>query len=103
MSQGWTERRYVIMAVIKPTTIVDDSAHSGDFHGVSVAETGGAASVTVELRDATVGGQLLVAPIIIPASGHVSVMFGGQLASTSVYVNVTGTGTLSGVLLTAVV
>ncbi len=90
------------MAVVVPTTIVENSAHVGKYDGVSVAETGGVATVTIELRDSTVGGQLLIAPICVPAMGHVTVLFGGQLGASSVYVNVSGTGTLSGVLLTAV-
>ncbi len=89
---------------LKTTVIVDDSAHAVEFDGFSISETGASASVTVTFRDTTVGGALLHAPVIVPAGGLVTAVFPLSVALTggSVYVDVSGTGTLSGVLYTRV-
>ena len=88
--------------IVQQHIITDDTAHAVPFWGFSLSETAGSASVTVTFKDGVTGGAILLPPFIIPAGGNVTVFFPGQVAvedaSDSVYVDVTGTGTLSGVL-----
>lgn len=94
-----------VASYLKATTILDNRVHDVDFTGFSVAETGGSATVTVTFRDGTSSGALLHAPVIVPASGLVTVVLPVDVAVTSsagVWVAVSGTGTLSGVLYSAV-
>ena len=87
--------------IVQQHIITDDSALDVPFWGFSLTETAGSASVTVTFKDGVTGGAVLLPPFIIPASGNVTVFFPGQIATEhddGVYVDVTGTGTLSGVL-----
>lgn len=86
---------------LKTTTILDNRASDVAFSGFSIAETGGSAAVTVTFRNGTSSGALLHAPVIVPASGLVTVLLPKDVAVThadGVFVVVSGTGTLSGVL-----
>lgn len=91
-------------SALKANAITDDSAHDLDLLGFSLAETGGTAAVVVELRDGSATGALLHAPITVAASGLVTAVFPRQVATANaagVWVAVSGTGTLSGVLYSA--
>jgi hypothetical protein len=85
---------------LKSTDITPNSAHVVEFHGYSIRETGATDDVSVTFRDGTVLGQILAVAEIAAgrsASWELSERIDAD-AGLGVYVEVTGTGTLEGVL-----
>jgi hypothetical protein len=90
----------MVGSTLSAATILDNRAHSVGFDGFSISETGGSDTVTVSFLDSTSSGDLLHAPVIVPAGGLVTVVVPLPVAVSggSVYVAVSGSGTLSGVI-----